>query len=119
MPSDPARRRPRGVSNRRSFSMKLSIRSLHTRGASIPITILRSSPDTAPGLVFLTPTAASPTSPSTAQIVDGQGRPVWLKALPGGVSAYDLRVQRYHGEPVVTWIESQGAFSTGPTTDYI
>jgi hypothetical protein len=126
--------------------MKLSIRSLHTRGASIaalmslattslaagpdagapavapapiPITILRSSPDTAPGLVFLTPTAASPTSPSTAQIVDGQGRPVWLKALPGGVSAYDLRVQRYHGEPVVTWIESQGAFSTGPTTDYI
>ena len=35
------------------------------------------------------------------------------------MSAYDLRVQRYHGEPVITWIESRGVFSTGPTTDYI
>jgi hypothetical protein len=28
-------------------------------------------------------------------------------------------VQRYRGEPVLTWIESEGAFSTGPTTSYI
>lgn len=35
-------------------------------------------------------------------IVDGQGKPVW--ALPlGDRWAYDLRVQRYEGEPVLTW----------------
>ena len=92
----------------------------------IAVTILASSPDTARGLIFLTPTAGggnapapSPTSPNATQIVDGQGRPVWFNQLPSGESAYDLRVQRFHGEPVITWIQSQGAFSTGPTTDYI
>jgi hypothetical protein len=39
--------------------------------------------------------------------------------LPSGTSAFDLRVQRYRSEPVVTWIQSEGLFSTGPTTDYI
>jgi hypothetical protein len=85
----------------------------------IPITILKSSPKTAPGLIFLTPTAASPTGVQGAQIVDGEGRPVWFNQLPTGEGAYDLRVQSYHHEPVLTWIQSKGVFSTGPTTDYI
>ncbi len=84
----------------------------------IPVTVLRSSPVTAPGLVFLTPTAASG-GPNGTEIIDDQGRPVWFKQLPQGVSAYDLRVQRYRAEPVITWIESRGAFSTGPTTAYV
>jgi hypothetical protein len=85
----------------------------------IPITILKSSPKTAPGFIFLTPTAADPTGVQGGQIVDGEGRPVWFNQLPSGVGAYDLRVQSYHREPVLTWIQSKGVFSTGPTTDYI
>jgi arylsulfotransferase ASST len=85
----------------------------------IPVTILKSSPKTAPGLIFLTPTAASPTGVQGAQIVDGEGRPVWFNQLPTGEGAYDFRVQSYHHEPVLTWIQSKGVFSTGPTTDYI
>jgi hypothetical protein len=124
--------------------MKLSIRALRTSGVGvaalflgpialansegepaaaplqpIPITILKSSPKTAPGLIFLTPTSAAPTGVQGTQIVDGEGRPVWFNQLPTGVGAYDLRVQTYHHEPVLTWIQSSGVFSTGPTTDYI
>jgi hypothetical protein len=84
----------------------------------VAVTILTSSPKTAPGLIFLTPTTAQ-TGAQGPELVDDQGRPVWFDQLPNGVSAYDFRVQRYRGEPVITWIQSQGAFSTGPTTDYI
>jgi hypothetical protein len=83
----------------------------------IAVTILASSPKTAPGLIFLTPNAT--TGVHGAEIVDGQGRPVWFDQLPTAVSAYDFRVQRYHREPVLTWIQSQGPFSTGPTTNVI
>src|SRR5580693_6423039 len=135
--------------------MKLSIRSLRSGGLAavalstfstmafadtsgggasggplqpVPITVLKSSPKTAPGFIFLTPTsgpgAAPAGGPTTAgvqgaEIVDDNGRPVWFNQLPSGVTAFDLRVQRYQGEPVLTWIESEGAFSTGPTTSYI
>jgi hypothetical protein len=96
----------------------------------VPVTILKAgaSGKTAPGFVFLTPTggpAAAPgggppgTGVQGAEIVDDKGRAVWFHQLPSGVTAFDLRVQRYHHEPVLTWIESQGAFSTGPTTSYI
>jgi hypothetical protein len=135
--------------------MKLSIRSFHSGGVAavaiftfstlavadstsaaasdvslqpVPVTILKASPKTAPGFIFLTPTggpAAAPgggpagTGVQGAEIVDDEGRPVWFHELPSGVTAFDLRVQRYHHEPVLTWIESQGAFSKGPTTSYI
>jgi hypothetical protein len=85
----------------------------------VPITILTSSPKTAPGLIFLTPTSAASNAVQGTEIVDSQGRPVWFNQLPSGVTAYDFRVQEYRGQPVITWIQSQGAFSTGPTTDYI
>jgi hypothetical protein len=94
----------------------------------VPVTILQSSPGTAPGFIFITPTtgpAAAPgggapgTGVQGAEIVDDKGRPVWFHPLPTGTTAFDLRVQRYQHEPVLTWIESQGAFSTGPTTSYI
>jgi hypothetical protein len=84
----------------------------------IPVTILTSNADTAPGLIFLTPNSATG-GVNAAQIVDRQARPVWFHPLSSGTGAYDLRVQRYRREPVLTWIESKGAFSTGPTTDYI
>jgi hypothetical protein len=87
--------------------------------APVPITILASSPKTARGLIFVTPTNATPGAVQGEQIVDDQARPVWFAPLPSGEAAFDLRVQEYHGERVLTWIQSQGVFSTGPTTDYI
>jgi hypothetical protein len=86
--------------------------------APIPVTILTSNPGTAPGLIFLTPFSSNG-GVDAAQIIDRKGRPVWFHPEPTGTGAYDLRVQTYRGEPVLTWIESQGQFSTGPTTDYI
>lgn len=85
----------------------------------VPITILTSNPGTAPGLIFITPQSTVPTSAHGAQIIDNLGRPVWFNPLPAGIGATDLRVQSYHGAPVITWIQSAGQFSTGATTDYI
>jgi len=85
----------------------------------VAVTILKSSPRTADGLVFITPTSAQPGAVQGQEIVDGSGRPVWFSPLPSNETSYDLRVQEYRHEPVLTWIQSQGAFSTGPTTDYI
>lgn len=104
----------------------------------VPITILASSPAVAHGLIFVTPAGGAPpppvadaglsnggpppTAPSSKQgpeIVDDQGRPVWFDELPAGLSATDFRVQEYRGEPVLTWIQSAGSFSTGPTSDLI
>jgi hypothetical protein len=85
----------------------------------VPVTVLTSSPRTAEGLIFLTPTNGAPGAVQGEEIVDGQGRPVWFSPLPSGETAFDLRVQRYHREPVLTWIQSKGIFSTGPTTGYI
>jgi hypothetical protein len=106
-----------------------------------PITVLTSSRDLARGLIFVTPTgAAAPplTNPGDGgvapppgtdggvapsetgpEIIDNQGRPVWFLSLAQGLGATDFRVQRYRGEPVVTWIQSAGGFSTGPTVDII
>jgi hypothetical protein len=85
----------------------------------VPITVLTTSPATARGLIFVTPTSAAANAVEGPEIIDGQARPVWFKPLPQGTTAYDFRVQEYRGEKVITWVESQGAFSTGPTTDYI
>jgi hypothetical protein len=92
------------------------------------ISVVQSSARVAPGLIFVTPTpigGAAPTGGSTSatvqgpEIVDNQGRPVWFDSLPSGLGATDFRVQEYRGEPVLTWIQSAGSFSTGPTTDII
>lgn len=65
------------------------------------------------GYVFLTPmpaptanaTAAEPRQPGQAGplIVDNDGSPVWFAPAPEGEVATTLQVQRYRGEPVLTW----------------
>ena len=107
-----------------------------------PIKVLTSSGALAHGLIFVTPTgqAAPPltnpgdggaaTPPATAdggvtapesgpEIIDNKGRPVWFLPLAQGLGATDFRVQRYRGESVLTWIQSAGGFSRGPTVDII
>jgi Arylsulfotransferase (ASST) len=77
------------------------------------ITVLRARPGAARGLIFVAPkTAPSPTAVQGPEIVDDLGRPVWFHAVVGGDQVADFRVQRYRGEPVLTWW--QGQSHTGP-----
>jgi Arylsulfotransferase (ASST) len=66
---------------------------------------------TAPGLLFLAPFALGTPAPDAQYgplIVDDAGEPVWFLPVSGR-SAMNLRVQRYHGEPVLTWYEGNVA----------
>lgn len=66
------------------------------------LVVRRSSLD-APGYIFIAPKQATPGQTAEGpEIVDGKGRPVWFH--PGG-QATDFQVQRYHGNPVLTWCE--------------
>ena len=38
-------------------------------------------------------------------ILDDRGEPVWFQPIARGRTAADVRVQRYHGRPVITWWE--------------
>ncbi|MEJ7842031.1 MAG: arylsulfotransferase family protein [Rubrobacter sp.] len=48
-------------------------------------------------------------------ILDNEGRPVWFRPVPSEEQdAMDFRVQRYRGEPVLTWWEGvHGGFGRG------
>ncbi len=58
------------------------------------------------GLVFVAPKAMAG-GPHGPMIVDDAGELVWFRSLPEGTVAADFRVQRYEGEPVLTWWEGQ------------
>jgi hypothetical protein len=58
----------------------------------------------APGLIFLTPAAGA--GLRGPLIVDNTGAPVWFRQVkPPADVAINLRVQRLHGKPVLTWWE--------------
>ncbi|HVV57675.1 MAG TPA: arylsulfotransferase family protein [Gaiellaceae bacterium] len=66
---------------------------------------------TASGLVFVAPFALGPPAADAQYgplIVDDAGEPVWFLPV-NGRSAMNLRVQRFHGEPVLTWYEGNVA----------
>jgi hypothetical protein len=79
-----------------------------------PITILKSSPRAARGLIFVAPkTTPADGLQQGPEIVDDQGRPVWFQAVPAGEQAANFRVQTYRGKPVLTWWQGKNA-PTGP-----
>ena len=55
------------------------------------------------------------------EIIDELGRPVWFHAVTGGDQAADFRVQRYRGQPVLTWWQGQSHTGAGhgEGVDYI
>ena len=65
--------------------------------------MLRVTTNTAPpsGDFFVAPKAGE--SDQGPMIVDGAGRLVWFKPLPGDEQAFDFRAQTYRGQPVLTW----------------
>ncbi len=66
---------------------------------------------TAPGLVFL----AVKRGPGQdgPMIVDNQGHVVWFRPAPGRTTATGFRVQRYRGEPVLTWWQGRTMLGHG------
>ena len=75
-----------------------------------PVKILTRAHDTAPGYIFLGPkmkvVQAGP------EILDNNGYVVWFHPLSThGVS--DVRVQRYHGKPVITWWRGRAPMGVG------
>jgi hypothetical protein len=75
-----------------------------------PVRILTAAHSTAPGYVFLGPkmkvVQAGP------MILDNRGQVVWFKPLDThGVA--DVKVQRYHGKPVITWWRGRAPMGVG------
>ena len=75
------------------------------------ITITGSGSKVAPGYVFLTP--ANGVSPDGPMIIDNTGDLVWLRPDAASLSATDLGVSTYRGEPVLTWWEGEGLVGYG------
>jgi hypothetical protein len=74
------------------------------------IEVLRRSPGTAPGLLFLGPSSGP--GQRGALIVDDSGEPVWFHpTVPQTVM--NLRAALYHGEPVLTWWEGKTKHGLG------
>jgi Arylsulfotransferase (ASST) len=88
-----------------------------------PITVSMADPSAAPGLIFIAPKTARSDLVQGPLIIDDSGRPVWFHPLQGQ-QTMGFRVQRYQGQPVLTWAQTEtvsgepGA-NFGTTTDYI
>jgi hypothetical protein len=77
-----------------------------------PILTVTADPDRRSGDIFLAPFNSPQLGP---MIVGPQGRLVWFHPVSGG-EAMNLQVQRYRGEPVLTWW--QGPLSVAHGTIY-
>ncbi|HXW71866.1 MAG TPA: arylsulfotransferase family protein [Methylocella sp.] len=85
-----------------------------------PVTILTlPSPLVGKGYFFITPTGGQSTYANGPEILDPSGHVVWFHAIPQGQTASDFRVQRYHGQPVLTWWQGTGLGGLSIGTDYI
>src|SRR3954471_16599580 len=69
------------------------------------IAVLHHAAGLAPGFIVLGAKNRSPGPGEQAGplILGDLGRPVWFRPLPPGLVASDVRVQRYLGQPVLTW----------------
>ena len=85
-----------------------------------PVTILSSSPFAGlSGDFFITPTGDASTYANGPEIIDSHSNVVWFHAIPPGQTAADFRVQRYQGQPVLTWWQGTGLGGLSNGTDYI
>jgi hypothetical protein len=70
------------------------------------IDIVTHAHNTAPGDIFLAPKKGA--GQDGPMILNNSGRPVWFHPLQKqDGSAMDFKAQRYRGEPVLTWCESE------------
>jgi Arylsulfotransferase (ASST) len=83
----------------------------HSRPDLQPPTVVveKRSDDVSPGYVFFAP--KKKVRQRGPLIVDNDGHVVWFKPLDLG--ATDFRVQRYRGQPVLTWWQGRSHFGIG------
>ncbi|MBV9001601.1 MAG: aryl-sulfate sulfotransferase, partial [Solirubrobacterales bacterium] len=81
------------------------------------VEVTKQSPAAAPGDIFLTPQQGP--SQNGAMILADNGELVWFHPAPPGDMAADLKVQRYLGEPVLTWWEGFSGAGVGAGEDLI
>ena len=81
------------------------------------VTVTTAAADPALGDIFLAPD----TGPGQAgpEILAPNGQLVWFHPLPPGTRAFDLKVQRYGGAPVLTWWQGQVVEGHGQGVDVI
>src|SRR5205085_7836925 len=79
------------------------VQRFHSRPDMQPpaVTVTAASPQAAPGDIFTAPYRGP--GQAGPMILDPGGGLIWFKRLPVEKSATNLQVQRYGGQPVLTW----------------
>ena len=90
-----------------------------TPTAPPPVAILASHGIASDEDFFITPTGDTTAYANGPEIVSPSGKVVWFHAVPSGEVASDLEVQRYDGQPVLTWWQGTGFGGLSSGTDYI
>ncbi|MBE2320645.1 aryl-sulfate sulfotransferase [Solirubrobacter sp. CPCC 204708] len=96
-------RRPAPAPTRRiTRDMKADVQSFASRPDLTPprLWVDQAQPGRTPGFTFLGPKGGREMGP---MVIDDRGQLVWFRELPRDTAAFDVRVQSYRGEPVITW----------------
>jgi hypothetical protein len=75
------------------------------------VTVVKRGRGTAPGSIFVTPKKGA--GQDGPMVLSGNGELLWFRPLAAKRFASDLRVQRYRGQPVLTWWEGVSAGGGG------
>jgi hypothetical protein len=89
-----------------------NVRRFVSRPDLVPpkVEVLRQARNTAPGLVFIAPSSGP--GQRGALIFDDAGEPVWFHPV-AHKAVTDFKVQRLHGDPVLTWWEGRAVGGLG------
>jgi hypothetical protein len=86
------------------------------------VTVLKNSHRLADGLIFIgpkpAPGATAPSGQTGPEIIDNQGRSVWFNPIAAPDTATDVRVQQYHGQPVLTYAVGRSTGGPGHSEGY-
>jgi len=82
------------------------------------VDVLTPARGTKPGLMLVAPKKVYgaqeiPNEQQGPMLVDDEGRVRWFHPVPDGEEAYDLRVQRLDGKPVITWWQGRAVRGSG------
>jgi len=90
-----------------------------TPTAPPPLTVLTGTAAQGQGDLFLTPTGDTTQYANGPEILSPSGEELWFQAVPPGETAADFRVQKLHGQPVLTYWAGEGLGGLSNGTDYI
>jgi hypothetical protein len=85
-----------------------------------PVTVLTDHGGARGGDLFVSPYGDAGTYANGTEILSPDGKKVvWFHPVPAGQEASDFRVQRYRGQPVLTWWQGTGLGGLASGADYI